>query len=134
MGTQQTTFAINSGATCAQYSGAGGLKGLKLSSKQAARITSPTTGTIIALDPDIPPNRQRVGYLFLEALSGFSSPSSFCIFLHFACVPLRNGWTEFLCFMARRSHPRRINNAGHELELTRWPPSGSYRQSATEAG
>lgn len=27
-----------------------------------ARITSPTTGTIIALDPDIPPNRQRVSF------------------------------------------------------------------------
>ena len=26
------------------------------------RITSPTNGTIIALDPDIPPNRQRVSF------------------------------------------------------------------------
>jgi penicillin-binding protein 1C len=30
--------------------------------QQAARITAPTTGTIIALDPDIPPNRQRVTF------------------------------------------------------------------------
>ena len=29
---------------------------------QTARITAPTTGTIIALDPDIPPNRQRVSF------------------------------------------------------------------------
>jgi penicillin-binding protein 1C len=62
MGTQQPIFAINSGATYAQYSGARGLKGLKLSSQQAARITSPITDTIIALDPDIPPNRQRVSF------------------------------------------------------------------------
>jgi hypothetical protein len=28
-----------------------------------ARITDPTTGTVIALDPDIPPNRQRVRFV-----------------------------------------------------------------------
>jgi len=61
-GTQQATFATNSGATYAQYSGARGQKVLKLSAKQVARITAPTTGTIIALDPDIPPNRQRVSF------------------------------------------------------------------------
>jgi penicillin-binding protein 1C len=62
MGTQQATFAITLGATYAQYTGARGKKGSKLSSQQAARITAPTTGTIIALDPDIPPNRQRVSF------------------------------------------------------------------------
>ncbi len=31
-------------------------------SASSARITSPTSGTIIALDPDIPPNRQRVSF------------------------------------------------------------------------
>uniref|UniRef100_UPI000E0CFE68 penicillin-binding protein 1C n=1 Tax=Rhodoferax ferrireducens TaxID=192843 RepID=UPI000E0CFE68 len=62
MGTQQSTFAINSGATYAQYTGARGQKVLKPADKQLARITSPTTGTIIALDPDIPPNRQRVSF------------------------------------------------------------------------
>jgi penicillin-binding protein 1C len=61
-GTQQPTFAINSGATYEQYTGARGLKDLKLANQQLARITSPTTGTIIALDPDIPPNRQRVSF------------------------------------------------------------------------
>jgi len=49
-GTQQTSFAINSVAASAQYAGARG------------RITSPTTGTIIALDPDIPPSHQRVTF------------------------------------------------------------------------
>ena len=28
----------------------------------AARITAPTDGTIVALDPDIPPNRQRLNF------------------------------------------------------------------------
>jgi penicillin-binding protein 1C len=50
-GTQQHSFAMHSIAAYAQYSGAGG------------RITSPTTGTIIALDPDIPPKSQRVTFL-----------------------------------------------------------------------
>jgi penicillin-binding protein 1C len=50
-GTQQASFAIDSVATHAKYSGARG------------RITSPATGTIIALDPDIPPNNQRVTFL-----------------------------------------------------------------------
>jgi penicillin-binding protein 1C len=49
-GTEQPSFAMHSGATKAQYSGGGG------------RITSPTTGTIIALDPDIPPKNQRVSF------------------------------------------------------------------------
>ena len=49
-GTEQPSFAMHSGATKAQYSGAGG------------RITSPTTGTIIALDPDIPSKNQRVSF------------------------------------------------------------------------
>ena len=49
-GTQQASFAIHSGATHAQYSVSRG------------RITSPTTGTIIALDPDIPPKNQRVTF------------------------------------------------------------------------
>ena len=47
-GTQQPTFAMNSGAGYANSTGA------------TARIVSPTNGTIIALDPDIPPNRQRL--------------------------------------------------------------------------
>jgi penicillin-binding protein 1C len=53
---------MNFGAACARYSGARGLKGLKRSGQQAARITALTTGTIIAQDPDIPPNRQRVSF------------------------------------------------------------------------
>jgi penicillin-binding protein 1C len=48
-GTEQATFAINSGAAQAQHSG-----------RQAARITAPANGTIIALDPDIPPSHQRL--------------------------------------------------------------------------
>ena len=49
-GTEQPSFAMHSGATRANYSETGG------------RITSPTTGTIIALDPDIPPKNQRVSF------------------------------------------------------------------------
>jgi penicillin-binding protein 1C len=61
-GTQQNSFTINSIANNADNSWAGGQKGLKLSARQPARITAPTNGTIIALDPDIPPNRQRVSF------------------------------------------------------------------------
>ena len=50
-GTQQSSFAINSGAVHATYSG------------DKARISAPTSGTIIALDPDIPPKNQRVTFL-----------------------------------------------------------------------
>ena len=59
-GTQQPTFATNKGAADAYYSGARGQNSSKSSSQSGARITAPTTGTIIALDPDIPPSRQRV--------------------------------------------------------------------------
>jgi penicillin-binding protein 1C len=45
-GTEQSSFAINSGAASAMNTG--------------ARITFPITGTIIALDPDIPPSNQRL--------------------------------------------------------------------------
>jgi penicillin-binding protein 1C len=62
-GTQQTHFAIYSGAGYAQYSGATGLKGLNSVDPRPARITSPTTGTILALDPDIPPSHQRLTFL-----------------------------------------------------------------------
>lgn len=47
-GTQQTLFAMDSGASSVDSTGA------------SNRISSPTTGTIIALDPDIPPKSQRL--------------------------------------------------------------------------
>jgi penicillin-binding protein 1C len=62
-GTQQSSFAINSGTTDAQYSGASAQKGSQSTGIQIARITAPTTGTIIALDPDIPPKNQRLTLL-----------------------------------------------------------------------
>jgi penicillin-binding protein 1C len=58
-GTQQATFAMDSGAGRAISTGARGQKGAQTNLGNA-RITAPTSGTIIALDPDIPPNRQRV--------------------------------------------------------------------------
>jgi len=61
-GTQQASFAINTVASHADSTGARGQKGLDTSNPQSARITAPTSGTIIALDPDIPPNRQRVSF------------------------------------------------------------------------
>ncbi|RYX94169.1 MAG: penicillin-binding protein 1C [Comamonadaceae bacterium] len=53
-GTEQTGFALGSATP-----------GTKRSQQEAAplRITTPTTGTIIALDPDIPPNRQRLSFV-----------------------------------------------------------------------
>jgi len=62
-GTQQNNFAINSIVVRADRTSARGQKcGLKNTETQADRIAAPTTGTIIALDPDIPPNRQRVSF------------------------------------------------------------------------
>jgi penicillin-binding protein 1C len=72
-GTQQTSFAMNSGANYANPTGARGQKTSKNAGKSAAteshitrdintRITAPTSGTIIALDPDIPPTHQRVSF------------------------------------------------------------------------
>jgi len=61
-GTQQPTFAMHSIADSVYSIRSAGLKHSQLSEKQTARITSPTNGTIIALDPDIPPRNQRVGF------------------------------------------------------------------------
>nr|WP_295786291.1 penicillin-binding protein 1C [Rhodoferax sp.] len=62
-GTQQASFAIHSGAISVYATRARGQNDSNAPDKQAARITAPTTGTIIALDPDIPPNRQRVSFV-----------------------------------------------------------------------
>nr|WP_315474114.1 penicillin-binding protein 1C [uncultured Rhodoferax sp.] len=59
-GTQQSTFAMDSGAARAIPTGVKGQKGLKNAPAPSARITAPTNGTIIALDPDIPPQAQRL--------------------------------------------------------------------------
>ncbi|WP_327082105.1 penicillin-binding protein 1C [Polaromonas sp. CG_9.5] len=64
-GTEQALFATDSIAGSARPSSASGLKGLKTVSQQAAspaRITAPASGTILALDPDIPPNNQRLSF------------------------------------------------------------------------
>ena len=73
-GTEQSQFAMNKIANetintpaTAKNKGKNGLNDAKSSqneenSASSARITSPTSGTIIALDPDIPPNRQRVSF------------------------------------------------------------------------
>jgi penicillin-binding protein 1C len=62
-GTEQAIFAINTEAPPAGNTGARGQKSLKNSSQIIARITNPTSGTIIALDPDIPPSHQRVRFM-----------------------------------------------------------------------
>ncbi|XBP72225.1 penicillin-binding protein 1C [Polaromonas hydrogenivorans] len=64
-GTEQAFFAIDSGSAGALPSSAKGLKSLKTPALQAAaqpRITAPASGTIIALDPDIPPAHQRLAF------------------------------------------------------------------------
>nr|WP_232290823.1 penicillin-binding protein 1C [Polaromonas naphthalenivorans] len=64
-GTEQAVFAIDSGAENALPSSAKGLKSIKNSAVEAAappRITAPASGTIIALDPDIPPAHQRLTF------------------------------------------------------------------------
>ena len=64
-GTEQTLFAINSIADSAHSKPARGQKRIKNAAPEdeiAPRITAPTSGSIIALDPDIPPTRQRVSF------------------------------------------------------------------------
>jgi len=62
-GTEQTVFAIDSGAETTDRTSAKGLKGLKgLNHSLPPRITAPAPGTIIALDPDIPPAHQRLTF------------------------------------------------------------------------
>jgi penicillin-binding protein 1C len=52
-GTEQTSFAMNTAPQRGKR---------PLADQQPLRITAPTTGTIVALDPDIPPNRQRLSF------------------------------------------------------------------------
>jgi penicillin-binding protein 1C len=52
-GTEQTRFALDREAGTAQT---------RAGEQASARITSPANGSIIALDPDIPPNRQRLTF------------------------------------------------------------------------
>ncbi len=68
-GTEQKLFATNSIANNAHQTGTTALKGLKNSNLPsdeptgtAPRISAPANGSIIALDPDIPPNRQRLSF------------------------------------------------------------------------
>jgi penicillin-binding protein 1C len=68
-GTEQTQFAvasrvaINNVALTAGYANANGIKDLKNGEYAGvAQIVSPSAGTIIALDPDIPPRHQRLHF------------------------------------------------------------------------
>ncbi|MDR6154452.1 penicillin-binding protein 1C [Acidovorax delafieldii] len=72
-GTQQSLFAMDSIAGEAYGTGASGPKTSKntartpaepasASAAAPARITAPASGTVIALDPDIPPARQRLQF------------------------------------------------------------------------
>lgn len=59
-GTQQALFAIDSEAASARPIRLTAQNGLKNVQQSGARITTPANGTIIALDPDIPPKNQRI--------------------------------------------------------------------------
>ena len=64
-GTEQSLFAINSGAASERFTRAIGQKDSQKNMSDVEitpKITSPTSGTIIALDPDIPPKAQRVSF------------------------------------------------------------------------
>ena len=64
-GTEQSLFAINSGAASERFTRATGQKDSQKNMSDVEitpKITSPTSGTIIALDPDIPPKAQRVSF------------------------------------------------------------------------
>ena len=74
-GTEQPLFAMDSKAGIAGPSSAGARFNPSSADQAAvpARITAPQDGTILALDPDIPPARQR---LTLLADAGAASPAS----------------------------------------------------------
>ncbi|MBY0454979.1 MAG: penicillin-binding protein 1C [Burkholderiaceae bacterium] len=74
-GTQQALFAIDSGATESLPSRATAQKGsqkdiLAAGGGPSAHITAPVPGTIIALDPDIPPARQRLQFRAFGSAAG----------------------------------------------------------------
>ncbi|QIL71933.1 penicillin-binding protein 1C [Diaphorobacter sp. HDW4B] len=75
-GTEQKKFVIDSVASAEEAREAQrGKKGSKQGASTAAqgmpaRIVSPVSGTIIALDPDIPPARQRVQFIASDAPDG----------------------------------------------------------------
>ncbi|MEO8023434.1 transglycosylase domain-containing protein [Polaromonas sp.] len=68
-GTEQSLFAINSGAasvhperSAARNSTQKGIQKTVPEPDAVPRITAPASGTIIALDPDIPPKHQRISF------------------------------------------------------------------------
>lgn len=64
-GTEQTLFAIDSGAGSARPITVTATKSLnhkRPADASPARITAPAAGTIVALDPDIPPTHQRLSF------------------------------------------------------------------------
>ena len=61
-GTQQTHFAIDKEAISPYKTRAKGQNSLKNADPSGVRISSPTNGTIVALDPDIPPSHQRITF------------------------------------------------------------------------
>ena len=61
-GTEQTQITTISIANEAMNTKARGQNTSQSLAEARSRITAPVSGTIIALDPDIPPNRQRVGF------------------------------------------------------------------------
>ncbi|TXH90134.1 MAG: penicillin-binding protein 1C [Rhodoferax sp.] len=61
-GTEQPRFAMKTGASYEYSKRASGLKCMQNGKDVAARITAPAPGTIVALDPDIPPQRQRLTF------------------------------------------------------------------------
>ena len=73
-GTQQPVFAMDHIAGSGHESLTSGRKGSKTNASQgqndaaaAVRISRPASGTILALDPDIPPDRQRVQLVAKQA-------------------------------------------------------------------
>ncbi|MFN9728643.1 penicillin-binding protein 1C [Acidovorax sp.] len=77
-GTQQALFAIDSIAAIEDAASASGKKTSKnaavaaraVPDTSAARITAPVAGTVIALDPDIPPASQRLQFVAGPAAAG----------------------------------------------------------------
>jgi penicillin-binding protein 1C len=61
-GTEQAGFATHRHHAQVLRAAGAGTQGLPLPDRQHARITSPASGSIIALDPDIPPRNQRLSF------------------------------------------------------------------------
>ncbi len=131
-GTEQTQFAIESIASSADSTRAGALKPLNFPDPAPTWIASPTNGTILALDPDIPPQRQR---LSLQAQGNLSAALRWQIDgkdLLVGNAPARGPQAQWLPWPGRHK-VQLLNGAGQVLDEVRIEVRGAGVKAAMTA-